>query len=61
MLGRLLQAAISDSIDTEIHDRALLYYRLLEHDVRTAAKILGMPKSVIDQFAEERGNDVKVC
>ena len=32
MLGRLLDAAIADASFTDVHDRAMLYYRLLQHD-----------------------------
>ena len=30
MLGRLLDAVISDELHQDVHDRALLYYRLLK-------------------------------
>lgn len=33
MLGRLLQSAVSDVTNIDVRDRALLYYRLLQHDV----------------------------
>ena len=40
MLGRLLRAGLNDSSDQDVHDRALLYYRLLRTDVETARNVL---------------------
>ena len=34
MLGRLLEAAIADASFTDVHDRAMMYYRMLQHDVQ---------------------------
>jgi len=36
MLGRLLKAAINDIANQDVHDRALLYYRVLSADVSSA-------------------------
>lgn len=41
MLGRLLKAALEDTKSPDLHDRALLYYRLLELDVETAKAVVG--------------------
>lgn len=38
MLGRLLKAATADAADVDVHDRALLYYRLLAADPRRGAR-----------------------
>ncbi len=35
MLGRLLKSAINDLANQDVHDRALLYYRLLNNDLQT--------------------------
>jgi AP-4 complex subunit beta-1 len=39
MLGRLLSYAINDTGNQDVHDRALLYYRLLISDVTVAASL----------------------
>lgn len=39
MLGRLLSVAVNDTSHQDVHDRALLYYRLLVTNVDGAAKI----------------------
>jgi len=40
MTGRLLEAAVADTRFTEVHDRAMFYYRLLQHDVGAAQRVL---------------------
>ena len=37
MLGRLLKSAINDLANQDVHDRALLYYRLLNTDLKTVS------------------------
>jgi len=57
MLGRLLKAALNDSADQDVHDRALMYYRLLRTDVNVAQKVLAaevMPQLPEGGFAERR-------
>lgn len=39
MLGRLLSVAVNDSSNQDIHDRALLYYRILSTDLTVAGKL----------------------
>lgn len=39
MLGRLFSAAVNDSTNQDVHDRALLYYRLLTTDVAVAQSL----------------------
>jgi len=39
MLGRLLKSAINDLANQDVHDRALLYYRLLNTDLKTVLTI----------------------
>ena len=38
MLGRLLEAAIADASFTDVHDRAMMYYRMLQSDVNAACQ-----------------------
>ena len=40
MLGRLLQAALADASNVDVHDRALFYYRLLSTDVAKAEQVV---------------------
>jgi hypothetical protein len=57
MLGRLLKVALNDAADQDVHDRALLYYRLLRTDVEVAQKVLAseaMPQLPEGGFAERR-------
>lgn len=59
MLGRLLEAAINDAKNQDVHDRALLYYRLLENDVSFAASVLNLQKDGIATFAEMEDSDIQ--
>jgi len=63
MLGRLLAAATNDLTSQDVHDRALLYYRLLSTDIQAARRVvLGGEEGreeqgravVLGAFAEER-------
>ena len=58
MLGRLLDAAIADASFTDVHDRALLYYRLLQHDVHAAAEVLTASSGVEGAFVEEAPSEL---
>jgi AP-4 complex subunit beta-1 len=57
MLGRLLNKATNDVSSQDLHDRALLYYRLLRSgtDYHTLATVVKMSKTVPDSigFSEE--------
>ena len=59
MLGRLLEAAISDASFTDVHDRAMLYYRLLQHDVNEASRVLGASAPVSGSFVEEAPSELQ--
>lgn len=39
MLGRLLRAAMNDGNNQDVHDRALMYYRVLSTDINVAATL----------------------
>ena len=55
MLGRLLKAAINDTTDQDVHDRALLYYRLLNADLDVATKIFSSEENFDNlEFTEKR-------
>jgi len=53
MLGRLLKKAVEDVSNQDLHDRALLYWRLLSKDVRLASQIFVTHKSTTSKFMEE--------
>jgi len=59
MLGRLFVAATTDTNNNDVHDRALFYYRLLEHDVQEAQDIICGHKDRITTFVEETETEIK--
>mmetsp|Transcript_122521 Transcript_122521/g.357768 ORF Transcript_122521/g.357768 Transcript_122521/m.357768 type:complete len:838 (-) Transcript_122521:218-2731(-) len=59
MLGRLLEKAIQESTHPDMRDRALLYYRLLEHSPEEARRIICAPKEVVEEFQEEMDADAR--
>lgn len=59
MLGRLLEICINDMKDQQIHDRALLYYRVLEHDPNRAASVVNCDKEPLAVFAEMEDDDMQ--
>ena len=59
MLGRLLRKAMQDSSNVDCKDRALFYYRLLQHDVLEAARIVHGMKGVINAFDDTNDAEMK--
>ena len=59
MLGQVLQAAIDEESDTDIHDRALLFYRLLQEDSAKAQAIINCPKGAVQNFLDEMDKETK--
>ncbi len=59
MLGRLLDEAIADASFTDVHDRAMLYYRLLHYDVQKASTILSRGGTVDGPFVEEAPSELQ--
>lgn len=45
MLGRLLSAAVNDATNQDVHDRALLYYRLLTANVQVTSEFFRVSTS----------------
>lgn len=55
MLGRLLARAVNDVSSQDLHDRALLYHRLLKHDPEVARRVCCCEKPPVSgEFAEDR-------
>jgi len=59
MLGKLLQKAICETTHPDVRDRAMLYYRLLEHSPEEARRVICAPKEVVEEFQEEMDADVR--
>jgi len=60
MLGRLLKTCLEDTSCAAVHDRALLYYRLLRQNLDDAAAIVGAGETTpIASFLEEMNDKVK--
>ncbi|CAM9506027.1 unnamed protein product, partial [Heterosigma akashiwo] len=53
MLGRLLAAALRDASCQDLHDRALLYYRLLRANPEIAKQVIASNIQPVAHFAEE--------
>ncbi|GBG88693.1 hypothetical protein CBR_g48222 [Chara braunii] len=58
MLGAALKAGIHDS-HQDVHDRALLYYRLLQEGVGLAEKVINPKKQAVADFAESQSSEIK--
>jgi len=59
MLGRLLRDAVADASHADVHDRALMYYRLLAHSVADAQAVVGGSRDVVVRFTEDVPSEVK--
>jgi hypothetical protein len=59
MMGRLLKACLAEGEGKLVHDRALLYFRLLRANVREAALIIGGDRAAVVDFAEEVAPEVR--
>lgn len=43
----------------DVHDRALLYYRLLQYNVSIAERVVNPPKQAVSVFADTQSNEIK--
>jgi len=59
MLGRALEKAIESTAHPDVRDRALMYYRLLEHSPEEARRVICAPKEVVEEFQEEMDQEQK--
>jgi len=59
MLGRLFKATLEGSNSAAVHDRALLYYRLLRRDVSEAQAVISGDRAPITTFYEDRDDPSK--
>uniref|UniRef100_A0A0D6R438 Beta-adaptin-like protein n=1 Tax=Araucaria cunninghamii TaxID=56994 RepID=A0A0D6R438_ARACU len=57
-LGASLAAGLADP-HQDVHDRALFYYRLLQHDVSMAERVINPPKQAVSVFADTQSSEVR--
>eukprot|EP00040_Diaphanoeca_grandis_P001303 m.18080 g.18080 ORF g.18080 m.18080 type:complete len:808 (+) comp11828_c0_seq1:105-2528(+) len=54
VLGLLLEKTIDEEGDMDVHDRALVYYRLLRTNIDEARRVVASTKNVIEDFDDNR-------
>lgn len=59
MLGKLFKATLEGSNSAAVHDRALLYYRLLRRDVKEAEAVVSGARAPVTTFYEDRDDPSK--
>ena len=52
-LGKLLQLSIDEDLHPDVHDRALLYYRLLQTNLDEARRVVSSTFDTVIEFAEQ--------
>ncbi|KAH7847937.1 hypothetical protein Vadar_031849 [Vaccinium darrowii] len=57
-LGAALAAGLAD-FHQDVHDRALFYYRLLQHSVSVAENVVNPPKQAVSVFADTQSSEIK--
>ncbi|XVE97541.1 hypothetical protein REPUB_Repub03eG0028200 [Reevesia pubescens] len=57
-LGAVLAAGIAD-FHQDVHDRALFYYRILQHNVSVAERVVNPPKQAVSVFADTQSSEIK--
>ncbi|GAB2275663.1 hypothetical protein Dimus_010419 [Dionaea muscipula] len=57
-LGAALAAGIAD-FHQDVHDRALFYYRLLQHNVSVAERVVNPTKQAVSVFADTQSSEIK--
>lgn len=43
----------------DVHDRALFYYRLLQHNINVAERVVNPPKQAVSVFADTQSSEIK--
>ncbi|MDP2061008.1 MAG: hypothetical protein Q8J97_14795, partial [Flavobacteriaceae bacterium] len=56
VLASMFSQAINDFSHADVHDRALLYYRLLRHNPMAAAQVVTAPREVVTSFLEDQNS-----
>ncbi|XP_059658027.1 beta-adaptin-like protein A [Cornus florida] len=57
-LGAALAAGLAD-FHQDVHDRALFYYRLLQHNVSVAERVVNPLKQAVSVFADTQSSEIK--
>ncbi|KAL4579665.1 hypothetical protein LXL04_015821 [Taraxacum kok-saghyz] len=57
-LGAALAAGLAD-MHQDVHDRALFYYRLLQHSVTVANSVVNPVKQAVSVFADTQSSEIK--
>jgi vesicle coat complex subunit len=57
-LGSALSFGIAD-FHQDVHDKALFYYRLLQHNVLVAERVVNPPKQAVSVFADTQSHEMK--
>jgi hypothetical protein len=58
MLGAALSAGLAD-VHQDVHDRAVLYYRLLQQGVEVAERVVNPAKQAVSVFADTQSSEIK--
>jgi len=53
VLGKLFKLACNDTSHPDVHDRALLYYRLIQANLGEAERIITASQATISKFTED--------
>ncbi|KAG8347707.1 putative beta-adaptin protein [Trypanosoma vivax] len=54
LLGRMFKLFINDFSNADVHDQALLYYRLLKQDPASAFRVICCKKTKVTEFVEDK-------
>ncbi|XP_030492878.2 beta-adaptin-like protein A [Cannabis sativa] len=57
-LGAALAAGLAD-FHQDVHDRAVFYYRLLQHNITVAERVVNPPKQAVSVFADTQSSEIK--
>jgi len=59
MLGQFLEQLIKSANETDLKQRAVLYYRLLRTDVKLAERIINGDHEKITEFYEDKNEELR--
>ncbi|XP_062076976.1 beta-adaptin-like protein A [Humulus lupulus] len=57
-LGAALAAGLAD-FHQDVHDRAVFYFRLLQHNITVAERVVNPPKQAVSVFADTQSSEIK--
>mmetsp|Transcript_47570 Transcript_47570/g.34850 ORF Transcript_47570/g.34850 Transcript_47570/m.34850 type:complete len:344 (+) Transcript_47570:810-1841(+) len=59
MLGAFLEQVIKNSVDTDMKQRAVFYYRLLKQDIALAQRVVNGDYGKIEEFYEDKNEELR--